>query len=110
MAMVVTPRLSRLNSAAGTALLMMASVLVPWLAELAGLAPTTLFVLGGDGLTLRAPALRGSEAAIVIVGMTYSVGLIAGAVWVAEAMRTRFRDAHLHLHLQAWQLRQLVPR
>jgi hypothetical protein len=110
MAMVVTPRLSRLNSAAGTALLMMASVLVPWLAELAGLAPTTLFVLGGDGLTLRAPALRGSEAAIVIVGMTYSVGLIAGAVWVAEAMRTRFRDAHRHLHLQAWQLRQLVPR
>ncbi len=110
MAMVVTPRLSRLNSAAGTALLMMASVLVPWLAELAGLAPTTLFVLGGDGLTLRAPALRGSEVAIVIVGMTYSVGLIAGAVWVAEAMRTRFREAHRHLHLQAWQLRQLVPR
>jgi hypothetical protein len=29
---------------------------------------------------------------------------------VAEAMRSRIRDAHRHLHLQAWQLRQLAPR
>jgi hypothetical protein len=38
------------------------------------------------------------------------VGLIIGAAWVAEAMRNRIREAHRHLHLQAWQLRQLVPR
>jgi hypothetical protein len=25
-------------------------------------------------------------------------------------MRKRIREAHRHLHLQAWQLRQLVPR
>jgi len=29
---------------------------------------------------------------------------------MANAMRNRTRAAHRHLHLQAWQLRQLVPR
>jgi serine/threonine-protein kinase len=111
MSMVVTPRLSWLNSAVGAALLMMAGVFGPWLAELAGFAPPTLSMLGGgEGIALRAPSVRGSELAVIVVGMTYSVGLIAGAAWVAEAMRNRIRDAHRHLHLQAWQLRQLVPR
>jgi serine/threonine-protein kinase len=109
MSMVFMPRLSVLNSAAGVTLLMSAGVLGPWLAELAGLASPTLFVLG-DGIALRAPALRGSEAPIIVVGVIYSVGLIIGAAWVAEAMRNRIREAHRHLHLQAWQLRQLVPR
>jgi serine/threonine-protein kinase len=109
MAMVVTPRLSRLNSAVAVTLLMMAGVFGPWLAELTGLAPPTLSALG-DGIALRAPAVRGNELATIIVGMTYSVGLIIGASWVAEAMRNRISDAHRHLRLQAWQLRQLVPR
>jgi len=111
MSMVVTPRLSPLNSAVGVALLMTAGVCGPWIAELAGLASPSLSMLAdGEGIALRAPSVRGSELAIIIVGMAYSVGLIAGAAWVAEAMRTRIRDAHRHLHLQAWQLRQLVPR
>jgi hypothetical protein len=111
MSMVVTPRLSWLNSAVGAALLMMAGVFGPWLAELAGFASPTLSTLGdGTGIALRAPSVRGSEVAVIVVGMTYAVGLIAGAAWVAEAMRNRIREAHRHLHLQAWQLRQLVPR
>jgi serine/threonine-protein kinase len=109
MSMVVTPRLSPLNTAAGTTALMIAGVLGPWLAELAGLASPTLAASGG-ALVVSAPAVRGDEAPIIAVGMIYSVGLIAGAVWVAEAMRTRIREAQRHLHLQAWQLRQLVPR
>jgi hypothetical protein len=111
MAMVVTPRLSRLNAAVPLTLLMIAGVFVPWVAELIGLAsPTIMGLGGGEGVALRAPAVRGSETAVVIVGMAYSVGLIIGAVWVAEAMRNRIREAHRHLRLQAWQLRQLVPR
>jgi hypothetical protein len=47
---------------------------------------------------------------VIVVGMAYSVGLLIGAAWLAEAMRNRIREAHRHLHLQAWQLRQLVPR
>jgi hypothetical protein len=109
MSMVVIPRLSRLNSAAGVALLMIAGVLGPWLTELAGLASPTLSSFG-DGIALRAPGLRGSEVAISTVGMIYSVGLIIGATWVGEAMRARIRQAQHRLHLQAWQLRQLVPR
>jgi serine/threonine-protein kinase len=109
MSMVVIPRLSRLNSAAGVALLMSAGVLGPWLAEFAGLASPTLIAFG-DGIALRAPGLRGSEVAISTVGMIYSVGLIIGATWVGEAMRVRIREAQARLHLQAWQLRQLVPQ
>jgi serine/threonine-protein kinase len=110
MAMVVIPRLSRLNSAAAVTLLMIAGVLVPWVAELAGLAAPTLSTLGdGQGIALHAPALRGSELAVIVVGMTYSVGLLIGAAWLGDAMRSRIREAHRHLHLQAWQLRQLVP-
>ncbi|HWO18933.1 MAG TPA: serine/threonine-protein kinase [Kofleriaceae bacterium] len=109
MAMVVTPRLSPLNSAAGVTLLMIAGVFGPWAAELFGLASPTLSALG-DGIALRAPAVQGNELATIVVGMSYSVGLIIGAVWVAEAMRNRIGDAHRHLRLQAWQLRQLVPR
>ena len=111
MSMVVTPRLSWLNSAVGAALLMTAGVFGPWLAELAGLAPPTLAMLGGgEGIALRGPSVGDSEVVVIIVGMIYSAGLIAGAAWVAEAMRSRIRDAHRHLHLQAWQLRQLAPR
>jgi hypothetical protein len=84
-------------------------VLGPWLAELAGLVAPTIRVVG-DSLALRAPAIEGSEPAVIAVGMTYSVGLVIGAAWVAEAMRVRIREAQTHLHLQAWQLRQLVPR
>ena len=36
-------------------------------------------------------------------------GLIIGTCWMAHAMRARARAAARHLHLQAWQLRQLVP-
>ena len=109
MAMVVTPRLSRLNSAAIVTALMIAAVIGPWLAELAGLGSTTIAVLG-DGVLLHAPALRGPEVLTIAVGMLYAVGLIVGSSWMGEAMRARIRDAHRHLHLQAWQLRQLVPR
>jgi serine/threonine-protein kinase len=109
MAMVVTPRLSRLNSAGIVTALTIAAMLGPWLAELAGLAPPTIAVLG-DGIFLHAPAVRGSEATTIAVGMLYSVGLIVGSSWMGEAMRTRIGEAHRHLHLQAWQLRQLVPR
>jgi hypothetical protein len=111
MAMIVTPRLSRLNAAVPLTLLMIAGVFAPWAAELLGFASPTMVGLGrGEGLALIAPAVRGSEASVIVVGMAYAVGLIIGAVWVAEAMRNRIREAHRHLRLQAWQLRQLVPR
>jgi hypothetical protein len=44
------------------------------------------------------------------VAALYTAGLIIGTCWMAHSMRKRTRAAHLALHLQAWQLRQLVPR
>jgi serine/threonine-protein kinase len=109
MAMVVTPRLSRLNSGAIVTALMIAAAIGPWILELLGGAPRTIEVLGG-GLALNAPALRGPEVPTIAIGMVYVIGLIIGSCWMAEAMRTRIRQAHRHLQVQAWQLRQLVPR
>jgi hypothetical protein len=46
----------------------------------------------------------------LIVGMFYVAALIAGTVITGTTMRRQQRDAHRRLHMQAWQLRQLVPR
>ena len=45
----------------------------------------------------------------ILVGSLYAIGLIIGSTAIAHAMRARTRAAHRHLHVQAWQLRQLVP-
>jgi hypothetical protein len=64
-----------------------------------------------EGLLFAAPALSGErEGATILVGALYAVALVVGAVIAAYQMRTRAVAASQHLHLQAWQLRQLVPR
>jgi len=59
---------------------------------------------------MDAPAFAGREVATIGVGCLYTVGLIVGACVMGDVMRSRAREAHRHLLLQAWQLRQLVPR
>jgi hypothetical protein len=63
-----------------------------------------------DHLVISAPAIGGDAAGVFAASSLYSFILILGAAWIAEMMRTRTRDAHRHLLLQAWQLKQLVPQ
>jgi len=110
MALVFTPRFSWLGSGVTVALSMIIAVLGPWLLEQAGVLSTTMTV-GPDAVVFDAPAIDAGHAGpVLLVGGIYIVSLIAGASTIAEIMRNRTREAHRHLLMQAWQLRQLVPR
>jgi serine/threonine-protein kinase len=110
MAMVLTPRFSWLGSPVTIALLMIGAVGVPLLLEQVGGLSTTMSV-SGDGVLFRAPAISGNApAATIAVGALYAIALIGGATVAGYQMRERTLQAQKHLHLQAWQLRQLVPR
>jgi serine/threonine protein kinase len=109
MAMVFTPRFSWVTSSLSVALTMIVAVLLPFALERLGIVSTTITVTN-TGLNLDAPAISGNEGAVLAVGVLYMVLLIAGACAMAETLRVRNRDAKRQLHIQAWQLRQLVPR
>jgi serine/threonine-protein kinase len=108
LALVVTPRLSILGSPVVVSSLYIAATLIPLGLERIGVLGQTV-VIDGAGILLRAPSVGASEGPALVVCVLYIAGLIIGTCWVADAMRTRTRAAHRHLHLQAWQLRQLVP-
>jgi hypothetical protein len=109
MAMVLTPRLSGFGSGITVGTLFISAAIGPLVLERAGVLGQTMSV-DSAGILLRAPAIGPAEVPAVLVGALYAIGLIIGATAMASAMRRRARAAHHHLHLQAWQLRQLVPR
>jgi eukaryotic-like serine/threonine-protein kinase len=109
MAMIITPRLSAIGSALAVGVLFIASAIGPMVLERLGVLSRTMFV-DGAGILLRATAVGSAENPVIFVGTLYAIGLIIGSCGIAHAMRARARAAHRHLHLQAWQLRQLVPR
>jgi hypothetical protein len=108
LALVVTPQLSIFGSPTVVAALYIAATVTPLALERLGVVSQTVSI-GSAGILLRAPAVGASEGPALVVCVLYTAGLIIGTCWMADAMRTRARDAHRHLHLQAWQLRQLVP-
>ncbi|MCX5745081.1 MAG: hypothetical protein NT062_21550, partial [Proteobacteria bacterium] len=107
-AMVLTPRFSILGSASMIAAMLSGAILVPWLLERLQILSITMSV-DDHGILFQAPAIAGAEFPTIIVGGLYTIGLVIGACAMANAMRTRAKEAARHLHLQAWQLRQLVP-
>jgi len=109
MAMVLTPRLTWLGSAVNVGVLFVAAALAPLVLERVGLISPTISI-DEHGILLHAPAVGGAEGPSILVAILYIAGLTVGTCWMAHAMRERTRRAHHHLHLQAWQLRQLVPR
>ena len=106
--MVQFPRSSRLNSTAVVAVLMIAACLLPLVLEQTGVMSRTMFVTQ-HGLLFDAPALGPREVPTMIVGAVYAICLIIGAALASDSLRVQNRSAHRRLHLQAWQLRQLVP-
>jgi hypothetical protein len=109
LAIVVTPRLSVLGSAVSVGALFLSGAIVPLILERAGAISRTVSI-DQAGIHLHAPAVGGAEGPALLVAALYTAGLIIGTCWMAHSMRSRARAAHRHLHLQAWQLRQLVPR
>jgi serine/threonine-protein kinase len=110
MAMVLTPRFSRLGSPITIAVLMIGAVTVPLALEQVGALSTTMSV-SPAGVRFAAPALSGThEMPTIFIGALYAIALIAASTLAGYQMRQRALQAQKHLHLQAWQLRQLVPR
>ncbi len=110
MAIVFTPTRHPLATASAMFVMSVLAVLGPWVLELAGVLPTTMSV-SPDGLLLSAVALSGEhETLSLALGAMFVVALMLAAVGISSNMRTRERAAKRALHLQAWQLRQLVPR
>ena len=108
MAIVFTPTRSRLASATGMVLSTGLAVLGTWLLERVGVLSQTTTV-DSRGILMDAEALAGDETRTLIVAALYVACLIIAAAGMAYGMATRERAAKRHLHLQAWQLRQLVP-
>ena len=108
MAMVFTPRLSWMSSGVTVAASAVIGVFVPLLLELTGVLPKTAS-FEGDGVVFHVPAVASSSTPEMVTYAIYTFAVIIGAAWMAGVMRTRNRDSHRHLMLQAWQLRQLVP-
>jgi hypothetical protein len=110
MAMVLTPRFSPLGSPITIGLLMIGAITIPLLLEQAGTLSTTMSV-SPEGVLFAAPGVSGHhETATIFVGALYAIALITASATAGFQIRTRALQAQKHLHLQAWQLRQLVPR
>jgi len=86
---------------------MIAAVLLPWLAELAGLVPQTFRFLE-DGVLIHTPDLAGGAAARAFSWVAFSTVLLAAATMIAYFVRRAEQESRRRLHLQAWHLRQLV--
>ncbi len=108
MAILFTPTSSRLTTAIGMTVLSWCAVLGPLILERLGALSITTTV-DEHGLLLRAAGTAGREGPSLAVGSCYVLLSIAFACTMAATMRARERAARRHLHLQAWQLRQLVP-
>jgi eukaryotic-like serine/threonine-protein kinase len=108
-AMVLTPQRSWLGSSWGIGLSMTIGVLLPLLLEQIGVLSQTMTV-STNGLSFKTAAFGGSTTPTLIVSVVYVAALITGAVITGSSMKRQQREAHRRLHMQAWQLGQLVPR
>jgi len=110
MAMVFTPRFSWLGSGVAVALLMILAIVVPFALEQLGWLERTMSIVPTGGVRFEPPGIGGEAVPVLVVSTVYVVILIVGAATIAELLRARNRQAHRHLLMQAWQLRQLVPQ
>ncbi|MFT3694956.1 MAG: serine/threonine-protein kinase [Kofleriaceae bacterium] len=108
-AMCLTPQFSWLGSSWSIAIALISGTLIPLLCERLGWISRTM-TIDPHGLTFETDAFGGGQLATLIVGTVYVAALITGAVIAGHSMRRQQRAAHRRLHMQAWQLRQLVPR
>ena len=84
------------------------AVLLPWLLPVLGWLPETFLV--HDGLIVIAPWMVDFPAVATTVFLLVSniVMILTGALYVGK-LKDDFDHAERALHVQAWQLRQIVP-
>jgi hypothetical protein len=78
-------------------------------AEWTGVLPSTLDVEYGV-MKFRPPGLAGPPSFIYAVAIAYIVLLAISSTAIGRMLRGSDRGARRQLHLQAWQLGQLVSR
>jgi eukaryotic-like serine/threonine-protein kinase len=83
------------------------AILIPWFGELSGLLSQTMYFTDTQ-VVLEPPVVGASPATRYILLVFYVVAIIAAAASMAYQNRRAERDARDHLHMQTWQLRQLV--
>jgi len=107
MLLVFSPKYQRLRQVAFVIAMMSAAVLGPWIAERAGwIAATT--INGEGGIAIIAPGVHVHAFLQNFMLVAITLALISIASFMAYAIRQSERRVRQSLHLQAWQLRQLV--
>ncbi len=100
------PFLVRKRSVALLGLAIVGAIVVPEIAQQLGWLERTIDLVPG-GVLIHAPA-RIAEWMIIPALLAYVGGVVAVAILVARLGRGQERASRRQLHLQAWQLRQLV--
>jgi len=88
---------------------LVAAVLLPWIGELAGVVSQTTLVTE-HGLVLRVAAERLDVPIVTVALGLYALVILAVATTLSRALAASRVAMQRSLHVQAWQLRQLVPR
>ena len=81
-------------------------VMLPFLAELAGWLSPSIDV--GEGFAVITSPMFHSAAGTFSLLSLYTAAIIAGCVVMTRGLKSAERRARASMHLQAWQLRQLV--
>jgi hypothetical protein len=84
------------------------AVMGPWFAERLDLISRTTSVTAEHTIQLHAAGVNGNESGILTVTTLYVFMLIIASTVFATAIRIRDQAVKKRIHLQAWQLRQLV--
>ncbi len=84
------------------------ATLGPLLLEGLGVVASSMTVFDG-GVTFHSSMLHGGSSFFVLM-TAYTFTLILSSVMLLRGMRVAERNARQHMHLQAWQLRQLVTQ
>jgi hypothetical protein len=109
MAIVLSARDPRVSDGRILAALMSGAIVIPWLLEVAGVLPATARVRPDEVILDVHWVTRGRDPNMWLL-IVYATALVTSACWMARTIRKRERTAKRQLLVQAWQLRQLVPR
>jgi hypothetical protein len=92
-----------------TVVLHLLIIAVPLVLELTGVLPRTFSVDLASGLTFKPWAIDISQTGLVVILLGQTVLQLIGNAFVLHKSRTVQDLAQQQLHVQAWQLKHLVP-